>query len=204
MARKSTPKPRRQTLSKRLRFEIFKRDQFKCVYCGRTPPSIILCCDHVLAVANGGTNEEHNLVTSCIDCNQGKSDHSLDSIPDSTIGSLAQQKEKSEQLLAANEWLRDQRLHLETICNDLGNLWWNNWATSKRQINKYTWGINPSRSVMLFLRKLPAEKVREAIDISLNNFGHKAEYKTWKYFCAVAWNMIRESEGKIADSKTPQ
>lgn len=33
---------KRKPLSKRIRFEVFKRDSFTCQFCGRTPPEVIL------------------------------------------------------------------------------------------------------------------------------------------------------------------
>lgn len=56
-----------------LRFDVFRRDNFCCRYCGRSSPSVTLEVDHVVAVSNGGTDEIGNLVTACIDCNRGKS-----------------------------------------------------------------------------------------------------------------------------------
>lgn len=64
-------------ISKSVRFEVFKRDEFTCRYCGRTTPDVTLHVDHVLAVANGGSDEMDNLVTSCLECNLGKSDTPL-------------------------------------------------------------------------------------------------------------------------------
>lgn len=43
-----------------------------CVYCGRRPPDVELHVDHVVPVAKGGSNELHNLVAACRDCNLGK------------------------------------------------------------------------------------------------------------------------------------
>lgn len=63
----------RKPLSKRLRFEVFKRDGFRCVYCGATPQDCALHVDHVVACANGGTGDPSNLVTACQACNGGKS-----------------------------------------------------------------------------------------------------------------------------------
>lgn len=68
----------RTSLSPRLRFEVFKRDHFQCVYCGSTPMQAALHVDHVLAVAQGGTDDPSNLVTACAACNLGKSDVPLD------------------------------------------------------------------------------------------------------------------------------
>ena len=44
-------KPVRVAISKRLRFEVFKRDRFECQYCGQTPPAVILHCDHIIPVS---------------------------------------------------------------------------------------------------------------------------------------------------------
>ena len=73
-----TLKNKRITISKKTRFEIFKRDSFLCRYCGRgVGHEIILEIDHIIPVFEGGSNEAINLVTSCFDCNRGKSKNSL-------------------------------------------------------------------------------------------------------------------------------
>jgi len=64
----------RTKLSTRLRMEVLKRDGFRCVYCGATPINALLHVDHVHPVAGGGGDDPANLVTSCCDCNLGKSD----------------------------------------------------------------------------------------------------------------------------------
>lgn len=43
------PEVDRRNVSKRTRFEIFKRDGFACQYCGAHPPSVLLHVDHILA-----------------------------------------------------------------------------------------------------------------------------------------------------------
>ena len=62
----------REPIGKKLRFEVFKRDSFRCQYCGRGVPEVILEVDHITPVAEGGTNDIFNLITSCQDCNRGK------------------------------------------------------------------------------------------------------------------------------------
>lgn len=59
-------------VSKRLRFEIFRRDNHTCRYCGAAAPDVPITVDHVIPVALGGTDEATNLVTACGDCNSGK------------------------------------------------------------------------------------------------------------------------------------
>lgn len=73
MARMQYGKPTRRT-GQRLRFAILKRDGFACHYCGRKPPEVELHVDHVIPVADGGTDDPANLVAACFDCNAGKSD----------------------------------------------------------------------------------------------------------------------------------
>lgn len=68
---------KRTGLTKKIRFEIFKRDKFTCQYCGAKAPEVVLNVDHIDPVANGGSNDIINLITSCFDCNSGKRDKLL-------------------------------------------------------------------------------------------------------------------------------
>ena len=63
---------KRKSITKSVRFEVFKRDGFKCQYCGASAPDVILEVDHIVPVAEGGENDIMNLITSCRDCNRGK------------------------------------------------------------------------------------------------------------------------------------
>lgn len=60
----------------KLRFEILKRDNFQCQYCGRSPKKdgCKLHIDHIIPRHFGGTNEPSNLITSCQECNLDKTD----------------------------------------------------------------------------------------------------------------------------------
>lgn len=60
----------------RLRFLIMRKDNFKCVACGRNPAinsEIILHVDHIIAWDRGGETVFENLQTLCSVCNIGKS-----------------------------------------------------------------------------------------------------------------------------------
>jgi hypothetical protein len=63
---------KRSQIPQGVRFDVFRRDNFTCVYCGGQSPDVTLECDHKVAVANGGTDDMNNLVTACWDCNRGK------------------------------------------------------------------------------------------------------------------------------------
>ena len=67
----------RKPVSRKLRFEILTRDGFTCRYCGRTADATQLQVDHVWPASKDGPTEPWNLITACIDCNQGKRDTPL-------------------------------------------------------------------------------------------------------------------------------
>lgn len=56
----------------RIRKAVFKRDNYACVYCGRTEGQ--MHCDHVVPLSRHGSNELENLVTACQWCNTSKRD----------------------------------------------------------------------------------------------------------------------------------
>lgn len=95
-------------LSKKLRFEVFKRDSFTCQYCGRKAPDIVLECDHIHPKAEGGEDDILNLVTSCCDCNRGKGPRALsdDSAIEKKRRQLEELQERREQLDMMLEWQR--------------------------------------------------------------------------------------------------
>ena len=68
---------KRKKISKKIRFEVFKRDSFTCQYCGRKAPDVVLEVDHIKPIKADGSNDMMNLITSCFDCNRGKGKREL-------------------------------------------------------------------------------------------------------------------------------
>lgn len=66
------------SVSKRLRFEVLRRDNHTCRYCGVAAPDVKLTVDHVIPVALGGLDDPSNLVAACGPCNSGKTSSSPD------------------------------------------------------------------------------------------------------------------------------
>jgi hypothetical protein len=64
----------RSALPLKVRWEVLKRDDYKCVKCGRRPPEVELQVDHIQARSRGGADDLSNLQTLCLPCNQGKRD----------------------------------------------------------------------------------------------------------------------------------
>ncbi len=83
---------------KSVRFEVFKRDSFTCQYCGRPAPEVILEADHIRPVSKGGVNDMMNLVTSCRDCNAGKSNREL-----SDASAVEKRKQQADEVQARRE-----------------------------------------------------------------------------------------------------
>ena len=131
----------RKSLSKKLRFEVFKRDSFTCQYCGRVAPNVVLEIDHIEPVSKGGGNELLNLISSCYECNRGKSDIKLDD--DSVVLKQRQQlellQERREQIQLMFNWRRSlDNLNIETnemiikyIEGKIGNFTLNESGTKK-------------------------------------------------------------------------
>lgn len=99
----------RKTLSKKIRFEVFKRDSFTCQYCGRMAPDVVLEVDHINAVFNGGENDIMNLVTSCFDCNRGKGKRKLSESSEikKQQAQLKELNEKRSQLELMLKWKKE-------------------------------------------------------------------------------------------------
>jgi hypothetical protein len=92
---------KRKAISKKVRFEVFKRDAFTCQYCGKAAPDVILHVDHIEPVSKGGGNDILNLITSCADCNGGKGATKLDD-----QAAVAKQRAQLQELSARREQLR--------------------------------------------------------------------------------------------------
>jgi len=91
---------KREAIRKSVRFEVFKRDNFTCQYCGAKAPDAILHIDHINPVSKGGDNEIINLLTACVACNSGKSDRLL-----TDTASLDKQRAQLEELNERREQL---------------------------------------------------------------------------------------------------
>ena len=65
----------RNLMTPALRYDIMRRDGFRCVLCGaRAAEGAKLHVDHIKPIAKGGKTEASNLRTLCDRCNLGKSD----------------------------------------------------------------------------------------------------------------------------------
>lgn len=122
----------RKPLSKKLRFEVFKRDAFTCQYCGKKAPDVVLEVDHIKPVSKGGKNELLNLVTACFECNRGKRNIELSDRQELEVQrkQLEELNTKREQMKMMLEWKeellafqKEQVKEIEKLFENPFDLW---------------------------------------------------------------------------------
>ncbi len=173
---------KRQPISKRTRFEVFKRDRFTCQYCGNTPPTVTLQIDHIVPVSKGGDNSRVNLVTACRDCNLGKSNVDLDVVIPAVERELASGQERIAQLKAFNRLLKAERREQDQSIAIVAEV------MGRGYINV---GAQEERSVRIFLARLSLDEVLEAADVALS------KGNGFRYFCGVCWSKIKEKQSDV-------
>lgn len=205
---KQLEKPKRKAIGDKLRFEVFKRDQFKCQYCGKAAPDVILHVDHINPVSKGGDNDILNLVTSCMDCNSGKSDRLLSdsTVLDKQRKMLEELDERRKQLQMMLDWreeLKDfdnevaqkvadyfeQLMDGEASVNEFGLKNINKWL-KKFEVNELLQAIDDLNPVYTREGKLDAGAMFENIP-KVANFNRKGDKeKTACYIRGILKNRI--------------
>lgn len=112
-------------VTKSTRFEVLKRDSFKCQYCGATAPETVLHVDHIEPVSRGGSNDLTNLITSCSGCNLGKSDKPLseNAAVQKSRAQLDELQARREQLEMMMEWRKGLRQLQDDHVDGLAKYW---------------------------------------------------------------------------------
>jgi hypothetical protein len=193
---------------KRLRFEVFKRDRFRCVYCGANPvddSSVLLQVDHIVPASKGGVTDEMNLLTSCRACNAGKGAVPLEVklvplLSREEMGSKAEQvAEHAEQVAGYIEALKALSAARRKTARSLADYWEET--------------VGPMSEEMFgHLCKLagewPVSQLMEAMDITGRKLGSVGfGFNGWsaiqqkKYFNAILRNW--REWGRRPDDRSP-
>lgn len=182
-------------ISKRLRFEILKRDGFACRYCGATAPDVALHVDHVVPESLGGRTEPQNLVAACADCNSGKaSTHPDDQAVADVEQAAADWKTAIE--LAHEEHGRHRREIAHRVdCFDAA---WREWrwtdsAGVQHEVDRPgNWQDSLER---MMERGISSQELYEFIGVAMRN----AKGDRWRYFCGCVWRTIEAIEDRAAE-----
>lgn len=185
-------------ISKRLRYEILRRDNHTCRYCGGTAPDVTLTVDHVVPTALGGSDDPANLTAACRDCNSGKSA----TPPGAPL--VAAVDEKAALFATAMNQVIEQRA---TKHADDGKIlrWfdkaWCDW-TAPPVARDSDW----QTSVLRFHASgVSLEFMGRAVDTAMGNQRIGA-HKVWRYFCGICWNevkAIQDQAGAVVARKSP-
>ena len=159
------PRPtKRRATSPRIRFEVFKRDDFTCVYCGQRPPNVLLQADHLIPVKEGGSDDITNLVTSCSTCNAGKGAIPLSDTTraERAIANMEAEQERVAVMEAYGAWRLERAEQLRKRIEHLEGEW-------KRICRGYasSW---VTRTLKRFCPYIFDDQILEAMEISRKRF----------------------------------
>lgn len=155
----------RQAIRKSIRFEVFKRDSFRCQYCGAEAPKVLLHIDHIKPVVDGGTNDLTNLITSCAACNLGKRDVPLDdhAAVNKSRAQLDELQERREQLELMMQW-REGLRDLDQETADRVATYWNE-HTPGRSVSDHG-----KQKIKKWLREFSASEICAAMDAASTQY----------------------------------
>lgn len=184
------------TVSKRLRYEVLRRDNHACRYCGAAAPDAKLTVDHVLPVALGGTDEPGNLVTACNDCNAGKAASNPDSRLVEAVSAdalrwaaairraadiRAAELESDEELLA---WF-------ETVWT---KYWWGSQEMPTEDRIYFPRPSNWEQSVLRFISAgLERHFLSKAVRIAVVTDSVDSD-DVFRYFCGICWRELSQRQ----------
>ncbi len=156
---------KRKSIGKKTRFEVFKRDSFTCQYCGMAAPLVSLEIDHINPIAKGGDNNILNLVTSCMDCNRGKSAIKLDD--DAVISKQKKQLDELQNRREQRELMYEWSIGLNNIDDENTNRLVNH---IHEKIEPHTLNENGVKIIAKLLKKHDLVDLLKAIELSSDKY----------------------------------
>lgn len=176
-------------VSKRLRYEVLRRDNHACRYCGATAPATTLTVDHVLPKALGGTDEATNLVAACYPCNAGKSSASPDSSLIADVNADALRWNRAR--VVAAEMIRAETDRREDIASEVIEFW-------EDHIRCADPGEGAEESILMWYdRGLdPMDMMWLIVNVVAPKWdsGSVATANLWSYFAGCCWTRLRQIE----------
>lgn len=177
-------------VSKRLRYEILRRDSYTCRYCGRSAPEVRITVDHVVPTALGGSDGADNLVAACVDCNAGKSSSNPDAplVEDVSDAAVRWGRAVAQ---AAQAMTSDVESERET--QDAFLTVWERWSYGADDGCRHV-PLDPNWKDSLralLARGLPLKVINECVDIAMRRDAVLVGNK-FKYFCGIAWRKVDE------------
>lgn len=177
-------KSKRKSISKKVRFEVFKRDSFKCQYCGDTPPKVVLELDHINPVSKGGDNDIDNLVAACFDCNRGKSDKLLTTLPKTVEEKRLLISEKEEQIKAFKNLQKQIKSRTTRQLNSVRKVF-------QESFDYSNFSKSTEKTIRLqFIPQLPHHEIEDSMELACERFPDD-DSGAVRYFFGICWNKIK-------------
>jgi hypothetical protein len=175
----------RKPISKGLRFEVFKRDDFTCQYCGAHPPEVVLHVDHITPVKLGGSNDIENLLTACAPCNLGKSARPLTATPKPLADKAAEMAEREAQIAGYAVALEEMHQRVENGA----------WRVAERLQPGAEAGYSTDKinGIRHFVKRVGVHAVLDAADTANLRYPY-SKPRAFKYFCGICWRLVREAD----------
>lgn len=178
----------RKAIGKRLRFQIFSRDEFSCRYCGAQSDKAILVVDHVTPVCQGGTNDPENLITSCEPCNQGKGGRTIQQSAPSEADRLRLAQERNEQIVAL-ETVRNAIRAREEIRQLIAEFWCEKTGGSSVDAGTLS-------TIVSYVDQCGIEIVMHWIEKAVIRVGRYNDKKIGQYVSGIRRHHLLEVEGE--------
>lgn len=177
-------------VSKRLRFEILRRDNHTCQYCGEKAPDVTLHVDHVVPVTLGGSDKPDNLVAACKDCNLGKT-----SVPAGAPLVAAVGKMAAAYALDLTERMTLIRADIEQgdeYVEEFTEVWdrWKYRGTEKTVPLPHDYKTSLYRWAKM---GVPISLVERAIGIAMTKDGLRNEFPEFTYMAGIVWRTLDET-----------
>lgn len=163
-------------VSKRVRFEVLRRDNHTCRYCHATDSALTL--DHVTPTALGGTDDPSNLVAACRDCNAGKTSTSPDA---ALVADVRQDALRHAELVRQSYKILVERLGER---EDYVEEWQEH----------YSYGLPDNWRDSIgrwFEMGVPIEILVDAAQKACSKTKKFPGTERFTYMCAIVWNQIQ-------------
>jgi hypothetical protein len=174
-------------VTKRTRYEVLKRDNHTCRYCGGSAPDVTLTVDHVLPVALGGSDKPDNLVAACQDCNAGKASTSPDAavVEDVRADDLRWAAALARVAKARARQRKKRDRYVVTFADE-----WDRWGWGPSGENRFPVPANWEASIERFYELgVPVDDIRDCVRIACGN-DRIAVDERFRYFAGCVWRVV--------------
>ena len=177
-------------VTKRTRYEVLKRDNHTCRYCGASAPDAKLTVDHVTPLALGGSDDPSNLVAACQECNAGKAS----TTPDAPL--VEDVKAIDVQWAAAIKRAAAMVAEERRRANDYLGVFEKEWCSWDR-LDK----ADPDSVERLYRAGLPVAEMLDCIRVAQTAWNVRDRFS---YFMGVSWKrigLIQETAKQILEAE---